>query len=62
LAQVKVANPNATDAEVAQAVEAGGANVFADQVLFQKKKCQNEKCKKKKRQMSSLIIVPKKIV
>jgi t-SNARE complex subunit (syntaxin) len=43
-----VANPNATDAEVAQAVEAGGANVFADQVLFQNKKCQNEKCKNKK--------------
>mmetsp|Transcript_79543 Transcript_79543/g.116604 ORF Transcript_79543/g.116604 Transcript_79543/m.116604 type:complete len:345 (-) Transcript_79543:132-1166(-) len=31
--QVKVANPNATDAEVAEAVEAGGSNIFVDKVL-----------------------------
>lgn len=31
--QVKVANPNATEEEVAEAVENGGANVFVDQVL-----------------------------
>ena len=31
--QVKVANPNATEQEVAEAVENGGANVFVDQVL-----------------------------
>ena len=32
MVQVKVANPQATEEELAKAVEAGGANVFADQV------------------------------
>ena len=33
--KVKVANPNATEEEVAEAVESGGKNVFVDQVLCQ---------------------------
>jgi len=31
---VKVANPNATQEEIADAVETGGKNIFVDQVVI----------------------------